>query len=638
MAFGSPVGYTGSVDRSFVPPSESEPRMKAAFPVVLLVASSFVGVSWVGAQDPAKPQDEPAPAKKAGDVPTPSPSPFPSGYLDHPALTDALRRVADAHPDLVRVESLAKSKEGRDVWLASINAAPKDTPARPSILVVANLEADHLVGAQVALGLVERLAGMDPKALEGRTIYVVPRLNPDGAERMLKGSPKADLRANLTAIDRDRDGKTNEDGPNDLDGDGLALAMRWKDGKASLIPDAKDPRILRKADAAKGEKPVFSEATEGIDDDGDGSIDEDPVGGVNLNRNWPHAWTEYNPETGTYPTSEPEVEGLIRFAFAHPEIAAVWTFGLNDNLKGDPKTLPADAPALTEIIKAYASATLAKGDAPKDEPKAEPAKDEPAKKADAPPADTPKAKAKAQGKGQGRPGGGSGAPATSAPSAPAPTLDGTTDGALSEWAYQQFGVVGIASRLWSKPEGPTLTGEGDARWLDWNDKVMGGSAFVPFHAFDHPTLGKVEVGGWKPGVRLNPPIEQVGPLVESHFAFLKDLAGRLPSLAIKEAKAEAKGGGIFEVKATIENPGTWPTALAQGVVTRKAAPVLVKLLDLGESKLLSGKALNRINALAGMGGTQEYRWLVLVPEGKKTLTIEVTCPKAGSARREIALP
>ena len=626
--------------------------MKGPFAVVLLIASSFVGVSWVGAQDPAKEaapkaQDDPAPAKKAADV-TP-PAPFPIGYLDHQGLSDALKRAAEAHPEVVRVDSLAKSKEGRDVWIASIHPAAKGEPARPSILLVANLEADHVVGSEVALGLVEKLAAMDGKGLEGRTIYVVPRLNPDGAERLLKATPKADLRANLTAIDRDRDGKANEDGPNDLDGDGLALAMRRKDAKATLIPDAKDPRLLKKADLAKGEKPVYSESTEGVDDDGDGSIDEDPVGGVNLNRNWPHGWTEYTPETGTYATSEPEVEGLIRFAFAHPELVAVWSFGLNDNLKGDPKTLPADAPHLLEIIKAYAASTASKGDTPKDEPKAEPAKDE-AKKAEAPPADAPKAKAKgkAQGKGQGRAGGGgggaggAGAAATPPPASPAPTLEGTTDGALSEWAYQQFGVVGIASRLWARPEAapgaPPLAGEGDARWLDWNDKVMGGSAFVPFHPVDHPTLGKVEVGGWKPGVRLNPPADQVAALVEGHFAFLKDLAGRLPSLAIKDVKVEAKGGGIFEVKATIENPGTLPTALAQGVTTRKAAPVLVKLLDLGDAKLLSGKALNRINALAGMGGTQDYRWLVLVPEGKKTLTIEASCPKAGTARREVTLP
>jgi hypothetical protein len=225
---------------------------------------------------------------------------------------------------------------------------------------------------------------------------------------------------------------------------------------------------------------------------------------------------------------------------------------------------------------------------------------------------------------------------------PAPGLDGTTDGALFEWAYQQFGVFGLSSRLWPQPEAapgaPALSGEGEARWLDWNDNVMRGSAFVPFHPVNHPTLGKVEVGGWKPGVRLNPPIDQVGAIVESHFAFLKDLAGRMPIISIKEAKAESKGGGIFEIKATIENTGTLPTALAQGVLTRKSPPVLVKLA-LGDAKLISGKALYRIDSLAGSGGYREFRWVIVAPEGKKTtLKLEATCPKAGRAEREIALP
>ena len=118
---------------------------------------------------------------------------------------------------------------------------------------------------------------------------------------------------------------------------------------------------------------------------------------------------------------------------------------------------------------------------------------------------------------------------------------------------------------------------------------MGGRAFVPFAPFDHVTLGKVELGGWKPGVRLNPPIEQVGPLARGHVAFLGELAQRLPRLAIRDVKVEAKGGGIFQVSATVANDGELPTALAQGVRTRKADPVRVRL-DPGTAKILAGPA------------------------------------------------
>ena len=79
------------------------------------------------------------------------------------------------------------------------------------------------------------------------------------------------------------------------------------------------------------------------------------------------------------------------------------------------------------------------------------------------------------------------------------------------------------------------------------------------------------------------------------------------------------------------------TALAQGVATRKAPPVLVKL-EAGGGKVLSGRPLNRIDTLTGSGGHREYRWLVLAPEGTRAVTIEATSPKAGTARQEIALP
>ena len=203
-----------------------------------------------------------------------------------------------------------------------------------------------------------------------------------------------------------------------------------------------------------------------------------------------------------------------------------------------------------------------------------------------------------------------------APTATAPAIPGaTTDGSLSEWAYHQFGVVGLASRVWQGPELPeprpaaagapagAIPADGEARWLFWNDHVMGGRAFVPFAPFDHVALGKIELGGWKPGVRLNPPVEQVGSLARGHVAFLVELAQRLPRLAIRDVKVEAKGGGIFQVSATVANDGELPTALAQGVRTRKADPVRVRL-DPGTARILAGPARARSIPWAVPAGTR----------------------------------
>ena len=561
--------------------------------------------------------------------PRPSPSLFPSGYPDHETMTETLGKLVTAYPEVVRVRSLVKSAGGRDVWIATVGKAEK---TRPAILIVANLEADHVVGSSVALELIDAMAKaiatVDPKATADTlpTLYVVPRLNPDGAESVLKTQPRSSFRLNLSPVDRDRDGKMNEDGPDDLDGDGLTTRMRIKDAPAAFLPDEKDPRLLRKADPAKGERGVLSEYGEGFDNDGDGVVNEDPPGGVNLDRHWPHNWAEFDPEAGFSPCSEPECRALIEFAFAHPEIAAVWTFTLKDSLKAEPKkpgsTLDdADLPLVAELSRRFNALVKVEANGSSAVPS-------PAVAAASKPAVVPKPK---------------GTRPSVATSPPPPSFDGTTDGSMSEWAYHQFGVIGLSSRLWASPEipdppkgQPAPPAEGDERWLYWNDKVMGGRAFVPFHPFDHPELGPVEIGGWKPGVRVNPPFERVGAISQAHLAFLKDLAGKLPRLDLRDPRASAKGPNVYEISATVVNEGYLPTAIAQGIKTRNAAPILVKIRAPG-SKLLAGRATERIETLAGSGGSQGVKWLVLVPEGTKTLTIEASCPKAGRSEKVIDL-
>jgi hypothetical protein len=159
---------------------------------------------------------------------------------------------------------------------------------------------------------------------------------------------------------------------------------------------------------------------------------------------------------------------------------------------------------------------------------------------------------------------------------------------------------------------------------------------MTFPPFDHPTLGKVEIGGWRPGVRLNPPIDQVAAISEAHAAFLQTLAGKLARLAINEVKVVPSGGGLYSVSAVVENTGFLPTALTQGVRTQKAPPVLVRL-NLGNAKLLTGRPFHQIDTLAGSGGRQTFRWLVQAPDSVKSITLEASCPRAGRAVRTVEL-
>ena len=170
---------------------------------------------------------------------------------------------------------------------------------------------------------------------------------------------------------------------------------------------------------------------------------------------------------------------------------------------------------------------------------------------------------------------------------------------------------------------------------------MGRRAFVKFTLFDHPTLGRVELGGWKPGMRLNPPIEQAAFITQVHEAFLSELVRRLPHLSITDVKVTARGGGLFQVSARIMNEGAFPTALNRGSHIRKADPIHLRL-DSGLARILAGPARAQVDSLDGSGGSREFRWLLLVPKAKgsakpPTITLHAVTPKAGEAIKTISL-
>lgn len=192
------------------------------------------------------------------------------------------------------------------------------------------------------------------------------------------------------------------------------------------------------------------------------------------------------------------------------------------------------------------------------------------------------------------------------------------------------------------PSRPPIPTDGDARWLYWNDHVMGGRAFVAFTHFDHPTLGRVELGGWKPGTRLNPPIEEATFITQVHEIFLRGLVHRLPRLSITDVKVTARGGGLIQVTARVTNEGSFPTALKHGSRIRKADPVHLRL-DSGVARILAGPARAQINGLEGSGDNREFRWLLLVPDAREpgakapTITLHAATPKAGEASKTIPL-
>jgi len=121
------------------------------------------------------------------------------------------------------------------------------------------------------------------------------------------------MRSSVRPHDSDRDGLEDEDPGEDLNGDGYITQMRVKTELGGMKTSQEDPRLMdRRAEEEKGEWQVYSE---GIDNDMDGRYNEDGVGGLDINRNWPSKWQQEYVQRGSgrYPLSEPETRAVAEF-------------------------------------------------------------------------------------------------------------------------------------------------------------------------------------------------------------------------------------------------------------------------------------------------------------------------------------
>ncbi len=205
-------------------------------------------------------------------------------------VADYLQRVVRAYPNITKLHTIGQSFEGRDLLVLEVtNQSTGDALAKPGFWMDGNLHASEVMGAEVSLKNIDVLIngyGNDPfitNLVDTRTIYIMPKLNPDGSDYYLT---KPDgMRSSVRPHDSDRDGAIDEDPPEDLDGDGNILQMRVRDETGSMKTSPDDPRLMERAEPGEaGEWRVYSE---GIDNDNDGRFNEDGVGGLDINRNWP---------------------------------------------------------------------------------------------------------------------------------------------------------------------------------------------------------------------------------------------------------------------------------------------------------------------------------------------------------------
>jgi len=538
-------------------------------------------------------------------------------------LADKLRTLAAEHRSLLSVEPFAESDKDKPVWLCTLSSEHPPAAQKPAILLLAGIEANDLAGPAILLRWVESLATNHSAnsnlqaALKNTVVFVVPRLNPDGAQSAF-ANPKMELATDLTPSDDDHDGLLDEDGPEDLDGNGLITSMRVRDPEGEYIEDPLEPRLLMKADPAKGEQGIWRFLSEGTDNDHDDAWSEDGAGGVNFNHNFPFGYQQFAPTSGPHPVSQNLTRKLADFVVAHPNIGLVFVFGQSDNLTHTPKAEPpkrpptalheADLPIYREFGKTWRDTLGLKKEL--------------------------EASAAA--------------------------------GSFADWVYFNRGRLALATKPWSPalqialaksgekkveekpadqskpaPEKPqknedATRNEQERTILKWLDQTAPGS-FIPWQSIQHPdfTNQVVEVGGFTPFALSNPPESVFASLAEKESEFLTGLLGKLPRIGIRKVETKHLGRSVFDITAQIENQGYLPTALAQGEITREVLPTRVTLQTSPEN-ILSGSKRVLLERISGSGGMKEVRW-VINATALKSVSIEVVSALGGAITNEIAL-
>ncbi|WP_114751219.1 M14 family metallopeptidase [Pleomorphovibrio marinus] len=525
-------------------------------------------------------------------------------YHTNEGLLDIMKAMEKAYPDLVRLESIGKSYEERDIWMLTISDFTKGDPARkPAMYIDGNIHSNELQGTEFSLYtawyLVEMHADLPfiQELLEDKTFYIAPSINPDARDHFIKepNTPHSP-RSGMIKLDDDLDGEIAEDGFDDLNEDGHITMMIRKSPTGRYIKDQRDPRKLIPVGPDElGEYEMLG--FEGYDRDGDGRVNEDGIGYYDPNRDWGWKWQPDYVQRGAYkyPFSQPENRAVMEFVMKHPNIAGAQSYhnyggmilrgpGAEEDLdtynQEDIRIYDAIAKKGEEMLPGYEYLVVYKD------------------------------------------------------------LYSVFGGEL-DWFYGGRGIYTYSNELMtSYLYFHKDAGRGNQDEQMKVDKYLTfGDAFVEWEPYDHPQFGEIEVGGFKKNFgRLHP-----GFLLEQdahrNMAFTVYHGYQTPKLEVIDVKEEPQGGGIKTVTATIRNARLIPTHSSQDLKYSIERPDWISLEgpEVLAAMVVTDEDFNkveeqtfephklRVKNIPGMGMVK-VRWVV---KGNLAYRIQVDSAKGG---------
>ncbi|NQT80894.1 MAG: hypothetical protein HQ555_10960 [Candidatus Aminicenantes bacterium] len=584
-------------------------------------------------------------------------------YHGYTGTVKYIKSVAKAYPNITKLIEIGKSNMGRPIYVLVIsnmktgttidtfvklrnkrkegvkNVPPmKPYQGKPGHWICGSTHGNEYTGTEVCLYTIDKLVsgyGSDKEVtrlVDGQTFYVCPVVNPDGLYNSIeKGISQ---RQNSMKKDDDGDGKVNEDGYDDLNGDGHITWFRYKDPKGRYVIDDVDPRLMvRLRRNAKTDKQLYSVIREDRDNDGDGERGEDSERGIDLNRNFPEGWWKTDGMAGgrgNYPTSAPEIHAIAEFFTNNTNILMAQNYHTSGGFTyrpmgtAPPNQLHPKDVAIFDMIMGKKYLEIIGEEVPE------------AWKA---PGSLARFKEELEKKSKNKY---AIARGYELPRGWRASYNEARDrrygyGMASDWMYMQFGAYAITTELWNPQKdikdfpqftGPDARIEAQRALLKYQDEKYGGKLFIPWKKFEHPELGEGEIGGWIPKYRSNAlPGEPLLNVCEKHWQFELFRAGLQPEIVITDAKArvlytankansavvsqkgdlvsikKGKSKGkykIVEVTAVIENKGKLATHVARGAQLAGNREDIVWLIgDRDKITHLQGTKFQKLGVIEG---------------------------------------
>lgn len=540
-------------------------------------------------------------------------------YYSYEELVQAIKALNKAYPDLTEAVLVGKSEENREIWGLEINnKATGDKLSKPGVYVDGNIHGNEIQAGEVVLYFADYLLKnykTNPeikKLVDKNAYYLIPSVNVDGRYHFFADANTASTNRGLRRPkDDDRDGLFDEDFPDDLDGDGSICQMRMKDPFGKYKTDPEDPRIMvRVKDGEKGEYRLLGQ--EGIDNDGDGQINEDSEGYVDPNRNWGFNWQPNYVQSGSgdFPFSGTGIKAIAEYIYARPNIIVVYAF---HNFGGMILRGPGSkehSPLNPNDIRVY-------DDLGENAEKIIPGYEYLISWKDL----------------------------------------YTTYGDFTDFTFGVFGAYSFVGELFrtedetynngkNKPseEEDFMFGESIDRQrerLKFNDKVVHGVLFKEWTPYKHPVFGDIEIGGWvKMSSRL-PHTFMLQDLVHRNASAVIYAASQTPEIKMDIFEVKKLDNNLYQVRVRLNNEKIIPS-MSYHTARKNINPKDILKVSGKNIKVISGGVLNNmytnevkykenkpeVQFLTVEGNSKiDYQFLV---SGSGEIKVEYTSLKAGN--------